>query len=103
MQNKPIPTIKKRSPPGAGLATSLDVHSADALIPLLRDGVAKALTLRNRYGPTTLGGRWFMACCWLQCEWLFQYNLSVLLIKYMQGTRYVRLAMMIFSAVFSAP
>lgn len=26
---------------------SLDVHSADALIPLLRDGVAKALTLRT--------------------------------------------------------
>lgn len=30
-----------------GLPTSLDVHSADALIPLLRDGVAKALTLRT--------------------------------------------------------
>ena len=34
----------------AGLPTSLDVHSADALIPLLRDGVAKALTLRTCCG-----------------------------------------------------
>ena len=34
----------------AGLPTSLDVHSADALIPLLRDGVAKALTLRTCSG-----------------------------------------------------
>ena len=33
----------------AGLPTSLDVHSADALIPLLRDGVAKALTSRTGY------------------------------------------------------
>ncbi|CAK9110492.1 unnamed protein product [Durusdinium trenchii] len=30
-----------------GLPMSLDVHSADALVPLLRDGVAKALTLRT--------------------------------------------------------
>ncbi|CAJ1389781.1 unnamed protein product [Effrenium voratum] len=32
---------------GGGLPMSLDVHSPDALIPLLRDAVAKALTLRT--------------------------------------------------------
>ena len=64
--NIPIPPwcAKKIStlPPGPGLPTSLDVHSADALIPLLRDGVAKALTLRNHLGGLDVGvvGSWLV-------------------------------------------